>query len=426
MLLIYVLPMFYAVPTADDYCSGIYQHLGIKNFIAHYANLYTGRLGAVALMYFTPLWSLPGSYCIGLLACWLFLIGSIFFFFNALFSNAGICKTLSLVFSICYMSCLINASESIYWYTGVVTYTVAVSLVFYLLGVMQFQKNGVANVVSFLLGFMVPMFSELYIIPLFFLIVYINFSNFLFPAMLRYHSRFALVGLILATVLFAIMPGNWVRVQQYHNNLDFFSATGTGFYYMPIFIFKICINPVFLVCLFLILVFKSEIEHYSRLRKINATIPIYAALLLLFLAGFIPAFFTGILGQHRTIDAMIPFIILLLGYATYCVPKLKMFSSMKSTVIAYKHWTSVSIVLAVLLSNNSREIFFDLVNGDMVRYRQEQEQRIAIIRNSTDAHLYEASTLVNTHTILYNYDIKPGDSTFYINYCMWEYLHQPK
>ncbi|MBK8846723.1 MAG: hypothetical protein IPO27_09365 [Bacteroidetes bacterium] len=314
LLLVYAIPMLYAVPTADDYCSGVYQHLGFVEFILYYAKLYTGRLGAVALMYFTPLAGSPVSYSFGLLACWAFLIFSIFLFSYKLFSKPEISTTFALLFSCCYMACLINPSETLYWFTGVATYTVAVSFVFCLLGFMQFKTNVLIALMCMVLGFIIPLFSELFIIPLLFLLCYINIKKAVFSLHLRVNARYALVGLVTGTALFACMPGNWVRLDQYHNNLNLFSAAGTALFYSIIFIFRISFHPVMIISLFLIAIYIDEIKQHTKLREIKGQLPYNGAMFLIFMACFIPAFFTGILGQHRTIDAVIPFVIFLFWY----------------------------------------------------------------------------------------------------------------
>ena len=107
-----------------------------------------------------------------------------------------------------------------------------------------------------------------------------------------------------------LSPGNLVRAEEFPERYQFFHSLFYGSLQTIRFIGTWSLNYPF-IALSLIIAANANKLSNSFVRKIDYRLPLLGLLISVFSASFIPYFATGILGQHRTINYVLFFFVVL-------------------------------------------------------------------------------------------------------------------
>lgn len=424
----YIALCFFAHPMADDYS---YAHealtLGYWPSQLHEFLHWNGRYTSNLLVLGSPLiWHSFAGYRLAALALILLTLLSAYFLISSIWDNSlSFSQKLlgALVFSTLLLGMLPSLAEGIYWFTGAVSYqfgsiaaTIYAGLMF---RYMQRRYLGNKN-----------LHIALCILTLF---ITIGFNEVLMLMMLATHIlvwlslnkqdklRSYLFRLMLCAVLFSFImilaPGNSTRSMYFSNNHRLFYSLGmTALQMIRFFITWVSFAPLILASLLFIGIRDTLYERSPMLRAIKG-IKLWQAFSLLWLIIFLcvfPAYWnTGILGQHRTLNAacymFIPAWFLFIHI--FCN---KLEIKGQGIIFQGKMQGFIFLLLAacLLFSGNGGNALVQLGDGEVSGFNTEMNARYAKIEEAKAQGINSVylPILKNRPSSLFTLDIRPGCS----------------
>lgn len=417
-LILFISPCIYLLPAADDYCGMIElkERGGFwGNIVQSYFNWGGGYSGA-ALQYFSPL-NFNYSYLLVPIVSVVIGVLCVNYLLNAIFKIEY-----SLIYAICFNVLCIALSteiyEMLYWFIGVASYTWGTWISMFLLGLAINSITSQKTIFIFISSISILLFSALNSIsvaalPLFLFVSYFSSEN---KKPYLYFGMLSVIVFCLA--MFA--PGNFSRATNFSNNFKVLHSTGMSLLQTIRFIFLWTSKPVFILSFFA--------TYYLGNKKIiqlkhsyNNKLLIGAILLLMFYAAFMPYMGTGILGQHRTYNATLPWFILIthiLAVKWGAQNKTFLQVSQKNQKITF-----VMAFISILILGNGKNIIHDHIQNNFEKNYLIQLTQLEQVKQSHDLKLSSISenkTVLNTYK---GYKLIPG-SEHWINECTYRYFKE--
>lgn len=362
---------WYCRPAADDFCASLYLKSisGAGEALVKLYHDYNGRYTANFILFFSPLkHQLESNYQWWVTAQLVFVSLSFFMAFkkfNDHFLEGEQTSLLSLIQVFLVFALMPNSAEGLYWTTGTAAYLIGPA--FALWHIWLRLKTNLDHALRITLAgivlFLAQGFSEVQsVLILFFLTTLLLLDS--------KNRKENLIYLIIAAIGAYIMfsaPGNHARLQQYPDAFQW----GHSLFYSVLQSVRFggwwLIHPLTVI---VIIYYVSVSNHEIRKAPLSLPLLFFVLFGMVFLAAFMPYLFTGILGQHRTMNATLPFFILLLGWLMVSIrfylprlyqPKIKLMV--------------MFIALAGVFSNNFHQILLDLKRGELQSFAKEYDEK---------------------------------------------------
>ncbi|MFN8323892.1 MAG: DUF6056 family protein [Chitinophagales bacterium] len=424
----YLYICFYAFPFADDFCFG-WTALENISFTRKFLNQYlgwNGRYSADVLANLHPLsWGSVKSYQLSLFVSLVLTPAVIYLLVREIIVNRERIDSLiaALFITLFYLNYQPDITEGMYWYIGIVNYHWGIlSLVLQLtLLLKSHSKQGLVKlllqVASLFLLWVTVGFNETgaLLIPIFYAAALLY--SYGQPAGKRYlwwlHLIVAATGA--AAVFFS--PGNFERAVLFPERYRFFHSllfaalqtvrfTGLWIFTLP-----------FAVLSLLLVVYRPLIE-WRLPGPLNYKLLLAALFGVVFTGSFLPYFATGLLGQHRTIDFVFFFFILLWIVFVFTVSNhLNLAEKRRTALQAQTRPLLLLSVAALVLTGNSWRILTDIHQHNFARYQTAFVQREQAIIKNPKAPIPKLTGIPNTFHIA---DVK-NDTAYWIDKCMSRY-----
>ncbi len=423
----YILFCFYAYPVGDDfnYCN---KSAGWVNAQVHNYFFWGGRYISNALAYPFSTHSLL-AYRLIALGIIILTPASAFFAISSVSSKAFAFKEKilsALLFSVLQFGIMPSLTQGIYWMSGSVTYQLGsiVSMFYIGFGVSYVQEKFILNktvhfLFSILFLFLSLGFNEV-------LTLMLLAAHFIVWLNLPIEKRFRLPLFLFAifTLLFSLImilaPGNSVRSGFFSTNHNLlYSLSMTTLQIVRFFAKWVFFPPLMLTSL-LVIGQNGLFEQSSLLQKLSSLKPwkiFLILLLILFLCIFPPYWNTGILGQHRTLNAACFFFIpAWLVFVRGLSIRYNLAGRLVLLTTKTKHFIILLIAASSLLAGNSGRAIAEFSKGEITGFANDMHERFTLIENAKQKGVKEISVPLLRHhpSSLFVLDIQP-DCSHWIN-----------
>jgi hypothetical protein len=418
-LLPYFIICFYALPFADDFCFGWTSSQDIplvQKFLNQYLK-WNGRYTSDVLVSLHPL--VTGkliTYQLSLFAALLAMPAILYVFIQQLIEEKRTSVIASLFITLLYVSYLPNLTEGVYWYIGVVNYHLGTQVLFIQLSLLIYllrieKKQVLLETFSCILVIISVGFNEVgaFLIPIGYLFLLLFYSKS------KDSKRILTTHFIVTLTAYAFVffsPGNQIRAIEFPERYRFFHSMLYATLQSVRFIGIWTLNYPFLA---LSLITLAHAERFSFAKKISYQVPLTFLLLSTFIASFLPYFATGTLGQHRTLNYVLPFFLVLwVIFLLSLSQHFKLYERMNF----FKRKLPFSVILIssiiILSATKGLNPVRDLTTNQFGLYKVEFfERQEKIIRNG------ESSILPLPHKVsTFNIVDAKGDTAFFANKCM--------
>lgn len=437
----YLVVCFYAFPFADDFCFGWTASEKIP-FIQKILNqylLWNGRYTADVLVNVHPL--VIGKIIYYQLAVFISLLAIpvvVYVFINALQIQHtpspseqrgpnSLALIASLFITLFYLNYQPNITEGIYWYIGIANYHLGnllllVQITLMLKALSATGKGKIAlHAASLLLLVVAVGFNEvaaLLIPSLYFLLFVFNLR--LRTSYFRLCATYCAVAIISSAFVF-FSPGNFVRANEFEGRYDLMHSLFYSTLQTVRFLAQWMLNVPFVL---LSVVVVANVDKISTRIKIDYRLLLAALLLVVFCGSFLPYFATGILGQHRTINYVFFFFILL--WVLFLLSVSERYS-LYDKLLPLKKVNAVVMLLGVsillmAITGNGVKMLSDFKHGKFRRYEVGFYQRQAGVMQNPNAPIKKLETIPATFTVV---DVR-CDTTFWVDKCMKKYYLETK
>ena len=429
VLLPYFLLCYYIVPLADDYCfawEALRQPSLFQAWKLQYQH-WSGRYSANALVLLHPFnhgglstyqWAAVFINTIG--------IGVNFFLAKKVVASFSQALLAAMVVQLFLLFQLPVLSEGVYWYVGYCVYYLSnlcfgvfALLLYELIFASPYYRKIGAFVVSIPLLIALVGFNEPVLVLtcglLLFLSVKLLQKNH--PAQFFVSVLFAVSLLSASAAIFA--PGNFVRASQAAHHIQTIKALLMAHVQMLRFVADWVSNlPFVLLSLFVILYTKkSTCTFYLGIRQL-----LLAIYLVLLVCIFFPYFFTGILGQHRTLNLaywfFIPLCFLLLEAVARKYALVERLQFLKGTKTAFILVAVSLLIMAV--TKNGYQLAYDFSKGNLKSYKTELLQREQLVQRHWNDTLFHLPPIKNRPASIFLYD-ENDPSMKWQEKCVMEY-----
>jgi len=435
LLLPYIALCFFAHPVADDF-DPVNQRMGLVNWVTFNYYGVTGRYTSMALLYLLATRSLV-LYRFIAFGIIVLIPVSFYFLFTSLSGKAFsfLEKALhSFLFAALLLGMLSSLPQGIYWMTGSVSYVLGCIMTVIYIGILvrymqreYFINRGFHLVLSALVLGITIGFSEV-------LMTLIFIGHGLVWLSLNKEKKFksfwlgmGLVALLFSLVIY-IAPGNAVRSSTCPDTHLFWHSLGmTALQMVRFFSTWVFYAPLMIASLLFIGFGDRLYEHSALFRKL-AAIKWWQVFLLLWIILFVCVFptywYTGILGQHRTLNvacyAFIPTWFLFV-YTTY--RKFKLNGSPQFLPIKAQGFIAILLAGCILFSGNSGAVLLEFSKGQITGFNNEMNVRYSLIEAAKHQGQKEVSVPVikNQPSSLFVLDLQP-DCTHWINTLYAQYF----
>lgn len=429
IVLIYFYFCFFAHPIGDDFVN---SSSVIKNGILPTCNqLYfgwSGRYSSNLLLSVNPI--VFGSflgYQLALLFILFHFIGSVYWLCKLLYKAIHPLQIwiLTLLISLVYLTVLPTISEGIYWFGASATYQVANNLFLNYFGLILLNKRTkksslifkVNSVILLGLALIIIGFNEV-------ILVYLLCFNFLYFGMKLLKkediplSVFMVAIPIIGAAFAVFAPGNSVRSSFFDNNHDLLNSIGMSIAQTGRFSLKWLLSPsMILVSILFIAQFdsiKNKIPLLKRAMTLDLKFTIPLLFLPIFVAAILPYWSTGILGQHRTMNAAW-LVFLMLWFINLSV----IAKAITSTIESKLNWISFHknkfaslLYISFLATGNGFYLFSDLLQNKQFAFDAEMKAREKELL--VEKPIYYFNILKNPSETLMVYDLSEKSDN-YIN-----------
>lgn len=424
----YLYCCFYAFPFADDFCFGWTASENIS-FIQKFLNQYlgwNGRYTADVLANVHPL-AMAGiaAYQRCLLAGLLITPVVLYVFTDSLLPTLGASHKVigALLATLLYLNLMPDITEGMYWYIGLVNYQVGALCVLLQVAMLvkSFEQSQRAKFMLRVLsgGLLVAGvgFNEI-------AAAYIPVGYFIGFIVLPKHKQLMAVYLAVALVASGFVflaPGNFVRAQLFSEKYRLFYSAGMGVLQTGRFILTWVVSVPFVVFSLLLAAYSNKLKQALGINK-NCLWLGAGILLLIFGGSFLPYFATGLLGQHRTINYVLFFSLLLyVPFAISVSNKFRFYEKLarlQQTRVVYA--LLMAGIVSLMLSGNSLRILNDVRGNNFVQYAQAFKLREQQIIAQPDKPITQIKTIPGAFRIA---DVK-GDTAYWVDKCMRQYYAQ--
>ncbi len=422
-LLPYFIICFYALPFADDFCFGwtaSEKITFIQKFLDQYL-YWNGRFTSDILVQFHPL--LTGKLlCYRLVFVFALLITplSIYIFIGEVFPEVKglVAMTVSLLLTLFYLNYMPNITEGVYWYIGIVNYHFGnICLILQLLFFFKlFSANGKRKTFFTLFSFLLLIasigFNEnaALLIPLLYLCMLVFYTG------ARGKAAFIHFGVALISSAFVFFsPGNLVRGNAFTESHDFFHSL----YYSSLQTIRFTGNWSYSIsfwALSLVVVSQADKIQNKFLQQIDYKLIFAFLILVVFSGSFLPYFATGVLGQHRTINFVFFFFILL--WVLFLISVSHKFSLyQKLTFLKDEKIRLLLLIIGILFmcfSGNSLKIVSGFRKNNFATYQTAFKERQKTIILNPEFPIPQLTSIPEIFQIV---DVK-GDTTWWADKCM--------
>lgn len=418
----------FAFPQADDYG---YAELAMNHdWKQEFYRLYTewsGRYTSIIMGFLSPLVfqakALYGP--VIFLSILFFILSSLLFFRRVLKPfNSGYFSSISgLLFSAVFFNIVPSPGESVFWYSGMITYLLPCSFLMISLSFLIAYLKESKPYQAILGGiFLLISLGGNEVLTLSVLITSFIILSLAKAAKSEYYtkiSRLFILVLIGAGLLFTA-SGNFVRE-------EYFSAEGSLFNYLvhsEIQLFRFLFTWLSNLSIWILFLISLVIGHYARLKnmqiplliKLNPFI-LYILPLVVIYSSILPAYLTmGILGQHRTLVPAFFFFLIWFNVLAFRIGYLSNFVGFLLPFL--NKYTKVITVLflgVMLFSGNNIKIINDLFQDNFESYFNDNLNRYKSIDESLKSDkILEIERFKKTPTSFHVMDIKE-DSSHWIN-----------
>jgi hypothetical protein len=407
-LLLVIVPFlmlsFFCFPALDDYGSSARAvSMGSFEFQKLFYDTAGGRYFSQALISINPLvfkWMFGYKLIPVLLFILTFL--SFFLFVKTLTENKfSLFKVViaSLTITALYIQNMPDVTMGFYWMTGSIMYQLGNILALFFISAAlyftkmpnSFYKYALALIIFFLIAAVIGSNETILSILLIALIVItvINFKRN------TRHKWFwfgcVAVGFICAYWAIAA-PGNFIRATHYPDRHNFSRSVIYSFAQLIRFFNKWVFNVPFILVTLLFIplanVLSDKIDIFKRNFYIHPLLVFMLLTLTIFINFFIVYWSTGLLGQHKTVDASyFLFLIIWFLFISILIAHLK-----KNEIVIDKFPSYFSVVavplisISLLTTGNTKTAYLDLLTGRAYRYNKEMNERFASIQKSLREH----------------------------------------
>jgi hypothetical protein len=292
------------------------------------------------------------------------------------------------ILTILYLNGMPDTLDGIYWITGSLSYQFANVLTLFFLALMlkaleNHQKPKILPIIlSYFLIIAIVGSSET---SMFFLL-FINGAITAVSFYLKTRHRWIWLGLWSLTMFCSFIvissPGNEIRSSFFANRHRFFYSIGMASAQEIRFLATWLTHPAFILATILSLPLIAKILDKPELSKKYVSIhPIVSTVLLLgliFCGLFPPYWATGMLGQHRSVN--VAYFFFLIGWFLL-LPHWVAYFKQKDFMLSFELPKFVyllglpMLLIALFATNNSREVWIDLVSGIAFKYDREMRVR---------------------------------------------------
>lgn len=382
LLIIALLPFCYvcgyALPYADDFCIGweLLQGKPLLTSIAEQYLYWNGRYTSDVLINLHPITT--GSltvYSVVILLSLLATPVAFYLLFQQVIKHKATSLIASMLLSLLYLNYMPQLTEGIYWYGGIVNYHIGVLVL--LLQLTMFtklftaeDKSAALYAASLALLILSVGFNEVgaMLIPLFYFVVLV----FTFKEQTKNRKLIAIhfVVALIASAFVIFSPGNATRLGEFSGKYDLLNSVLKSSAQTLRFSGGWLMKYPVLVCSVLAIAYAHKLSD-TIIAKIDWRIALMGAFAVVFIAAFIPYFATGILGQHRTMNYVYPFFLLLwfialIGFANrYSIQTRYLQADSRKAILI------ISAIITMQMSYNASSIYSELKHDGFNKYQTE-------------------------------------------------------
>ena len=375
-----------------------------------------GGYSGVALQYFNPL-NFNYPYLVVPIISILLGIFCVNYLINAIFKLEHSIVFASSFIVLCTMMST-EIYEMLYWFVGAASYTWGTWISMLLFGLALKSINTKKTIFIITSALALLLFSALNsisvaVLPMLFFVIYLGSKK---NQLYLYFSFLSVI--IFLIVMFA--PGNFNRATNFSNNFNVLHSLGMSALQTIRFAFVWAMNPAFIFSLFATYYLSNK--NIIQIKFIiSSKLLITVLLLLMFYAAFMPYMGTGILGQHRTYNATLPWFVLILHIIAVLLGSER--TSRLQIKETNKKITLAIAFISVLILGNGKNIIVDHIQNNFEKNYLIQVKQLEELKYSSD---YKISNLSENNIVLKTYKgykLMPGKE-HWINECTYRYFKE--
>lgn len=306
----------------------------------------------------------------------------------------------SLIVAMCgaaiYVHLMPHAGEGLYWYTGAVTYLLPNILLLYLgVAVLRFAsairqwEAASWSVLAILLVVAIAGSNELAMVYMLLASAVALIMSFRGERRLRMLFSAVFITSLVCGLIVYLAPGNSVRGDYFEHAQEPIRTVGYAVAQTIRFVGHWMLSPVFVLSTIVILEWarRRADTHplFTWLRRVDRRLVLLAPLAVVFIGMALPYWSTGILGQHRTVNATL-FVFLPLAWLAFLVWDVQAFRmrSWTLTLASPRYRPLLLTVLAFFLffGRHDGDVTSDLLSGRAARYDAQCMERYVLVQEA--------------------------------------------
>lgn len=422
----YFIAASFAFPQADDFCMSLLvkQHPTLFDFLTHCYLKLNGRILTDSIFYYAPTnyASLFGYQFAAISILILFLV-SLFTLSKIIFQGQSLYALIfSLVITTLSWDIFPNLSEAIYWFGGSWNYTFGTLVFFIMMAIFlrwQSTKSKILLLLLIIFQAICVACTELHLMITVGIFTMIFLTHSVVEGKIDKTLLLILASILTVSTVLSLAPGNFNRFGLFPVERDYPNILLMSLLNIIRFSGLWIINPASIAVGVFIVLFTKAIEPHIKFKAISIY-PIIAFMAILMLSAiFVPTYISGIIGQHRTVNAVLPIFL--------CCWFLLLFQLGLQIKITHPKWLSAPLLfaffwLSITFTGNHKTLLFQLADGTIQKSFHEQFNRQTDILHATTYNLDEVKPM-SKKSIIVNYDITPGKWSF-MNVCQQEYAKE--
>lgn len=298
------------------------------------------------------------------------------------------------LFLLLYLQLMPDLSEGIYWYTGAVSYQLPGVLTLFLLARWMNALGGSGDrmprtVGSSLLAALICGCSELHMVFMILLHIALLLVRWRSAGKLDRSLVIVLAVVLVAAAIMVFAPGNAGRGGQFPHKHDFLRSVGWGALQTARFLTTWILSPALLLVSVLYLLSARWLRDRVPLIAQGFGLGPWSAIALIvvpvFIAMVLPYWATGLLGQHRTVNATLLLMLPLWFIALTSIDRhwLRGRRSEKVPMVPQLRAIACTLLCVVVFATaNGGRVTSDLRSGRLTRFDGELRARYAIIEEA--------------------------------------------
>jgi len=294
---------FYSFPAGDDYCYA-FQTNNEADLFSRIINEYETGNGR----YISNLFVFNNPIAYG--RFWLYHLVPLILLVFALFCIYRMCRKFitcspftAFLIALASLAVIVlqqpEISESIYWYTGAVTYFPAGCLAWLIFSFLPDPRNVKKAIFIGLLSLIIIGFNES-IMQVALVFAFLFFLNLIINRKLNSNHIIPVAIVVAASLVVILSPGNSAREELFSGNQQLLKAVTWSFLQSVRFTCWYLLHPSVILLTVAVVFFPLEKYISESVKKIKPFFYLILIFTVLYLAAFAPYYFTGVLGQHRT------------------------------------------------------------------------------------------------------------------------------